>query len=232
MSLNVVLAIFEFVVMVLAISVHDCAQAWAAYRMGDPTARMLGRMTLNPLRHIDVLGTLIWPLLYIFRSPLVLGWGKPIPVTPNNFRRPARDEMLVYAAGPAAHFGAAAVCLVVLLVIKHAVPAAAASLRVAAYLAMSRAEIPTDNLPSFFPVVLFLYFGILTNLLLLVFNLLPLPALDGGKILRHFLPYNAAKAFDSYGLYLMIGFMFLGFQIVLYFFSPLLALFNGLLAVL
>ncbi|WP_263381845.1 site-2 protease family protein [Granulicella arctica] len=232
MSLNVVLAIFEFVVMVLAISVHDCAQAWAASRMGDPTARMLGRMTLNPLRHIDVLGTLIWPLLYIFRSPLVLGWGKPIPVTPNNFRRPGRDEMLVYAAGPVAHFGAAAVCLVVLLVIKHTVPAAAESLRVAEYLARFRAEIPTDNLPSFFPVVLFLYFGILTNLLLFVFNLLPLPALDGGKILRHFLPYNAAKAFDSYGLYLMIGFMFLGFQIVLYFFSPLLAFFNGLLAVL
>ncbi len=231
MSLNVVLAIFEFVVLVLAISVHDCAQAWAASRMGDPTARMLGRVTLNPIRHIDILGTLIWPLIYIFRSPLVLGWGKPVPITPNNFRRPERDEMLVYAAGPVAHLAAAAFCLLILLIIKHTVPAAASSLQAAEYLAV-RVPIPTDGLPSLFPVVLFLYFGILTNLLLFVFNLIPLPALDGGKVLRHFLPYNAARIFDSWGLYLMFGFMFLGFRIVLYFFSPLLGLFDQLLAVL
>ncbi len=231
MSLDVVLAIFEFVVLVLAISVHDCAQAWAAFRMGDPTAKMLGRLTLNPIRHIDILGTLIWPLLYIFRSPLVLGWGKPMPITVNNFRRGSRDEMMVYAAGPVAHLGAAGVCLIVLLLLKHTVPAAAASLQSAEYLAL-RVPIPTDSLPSLFPIVLFLYFGILTNLLLFVFNLVPLPALDGGKILRHFLPYNAAKTFDSMGLYLMFGFMFLGFRIVLYFFSPLLSLFDQLLAVL
>jgi Zn-dependent protease len=231
MSLDVVLAIFEFVVLVLAISVHDCAQAWAASRLGDPTARMLGRLTLNPMRHIDVLGTLIWPLIYIFRSPLVLGCGKPIPITPNNFRRPDRDEMLVYAAGPVAQLAAAGVCLVALLVIKHVVPGAASSLQSAEYLAL-RVPIPTDGLPGMFPVVLFLYFGILTNLLLLVFNLIPLPALDGGKVLRHFLPYNAARTFDSMGLYLMFGFMFLGFRIVLYFFSPLLGLFDGLLAAL
>ena len=231
MSLDVVLAIFEFVVLVLAISVHDCAQAWTASRLGDPTARMLGRVTLNPMRHIDVFGTLLWPLLYIFRSPLVLGWGKPVPITPNNFRRPARDEVAVYAAGPAAHLAAAAVCLLLLLILKHAVPAAANSLQVAEYLAL-RVPLSTDGLPGLFPIVLFLYFGILINLLLFVFNLVPLPALDGGKILRNYLPYNAAKTFDSMGLYLMFGFMFLGFRIVLYFFSPLLGAFNDMLRVL
>ena len=233
MSLDVVLAIFSFVVLVLAISVHDCAQAWTASRMGDPTARMLGRLTLNPLRHIDVFGTLIWPLasVFVFHSSLLLGWGKPVPITPNNFRRPGRDETLVYASGPVAHLAAAALCAVVLLIIKHAVPGAAGTLQVAELLAL-RVPFPTEGLPSLFPVVLFLYFGILTNLLLFVFNLLPLPALDGGKILRHFLPYNAAKTYDSMGLYLMIGFMFLGWRVVMIFFAPLLALFNQLLAVL
>lgn len=229
MSLNVVLALFEFVVLVLAISVHDCAQSWAASKMGDPTSRMLGRMTLNPLRHIDLLGTLIWPAIYIFRSPLVLGWGKPIPITANNFRRPDRDEMLVYASGPVAHLFAAAACLIVLVIVKHAVPGTAGSLQAAAELAMRNLNVPTDMLPGMFPAVLFLYLGILTNLLLFVFNLVPLPGLDGGRILRHFLPYNAAKAFDSYGIYLLFAFMFVGFRLVLYFFLPLLMIFNGLM---
>jgi Zn-dependent protease len=233
MSLDVVLAIFAFVVLVLAISVHDCAQALAASRMGDPTARMLGRLTLNPLRHIDTFGTLIWPLasIFIFHSPFVLGWGKPMPITLNNFRRPGRDETLVYAAGPVAHLAAAMVCAIILLIIKHTIPAAAGTLQVAELLAL-RVPFPTEGLPNLFPVVLFLYYGILTNLLLFVFNLLPLPALDGGRILRHFLPYNAAKAYDSMGLYLMIGFMFLGWRVVMIFFAPLLAIFNQVLSVL
>lgn len=230
MSLNGVLALFEFVVLILAISIHDAAQAWAASRLGDPTARMLGRMTLNPIRHIDILGTLIWPAIYIFRSPLVLGWGKPVPITPNNFRRPARDEMIVYAAGPVAHLLAAGVCLVLLIIFKHLVPGAETSLVAAAQLALRNLSVPTSELPGMFPVVLFLYFGILTNLLLFVFNLVPLPALDGGRILRYFLPYSAAKVFDSAGLYLMFAFMFLGFRLVLMFFIPLLLFFDRLLA--
>ncbi|HEY0264445.1 MAG TPA: site-2 protease family protein [Granulicella sp.] len=229
--LTVVLVLFEFVVLLLAISVHDAAQAWMAARLGDPTARMLGRLSLNPLRHIDVLGTLIWPAIYIFFNPLVLGWGKPVPITPNNFRNPSRDEMTVYAIGPLAHLLAAAACLIALLILKHVVPGAAGSLQSAEYLAL-RVPIPTDGLPSVFPVVLFLYFGILTNLLLCAFNVIPLPGLDGGKVLRYFLPYDAARAFDSYGLYLMIAFMLVGFRIVMFLFAPLLGLFNQMLAVL
>ncbi len=229
MSMDVVLALFEFVVLVLAISVHDSAQAWVAARKGDPTAKMLGRISLNPLRHFDLFGTLIWPAIFIFRSPLVLGWGKPVPITSRNFPRPSRDEMIVYMCGPIAHLLTAGVCLVLLVIFKHFVAGAAFAVQIAAALALRVTSVPTDQLPPLFPIILLLYYGILVNLLLCVFNLIPLPSLDGGKILRHFLPYNAQQTFDSIGLYLMLGFMFIGFRIILMFFVPLLALFDGLL---
>jgi Zn-dependent protease len=176
MSMDVVLALFEFVVMVMAISFHDAAQAWVASYKGDPTARMLGRITLNPVKHFDLFGTLIWPALFIFRSPLVLGWGKPLPITPRNFRHPDRDEMIVYLCGPLAHLIAAAACLILLLVFKHFTPGGADSLQVAAALSLRNMAVSTLDLPPLFPIVLFLYLGILVNLLLFVFNLLPLPS--------------------------------------------------------
>lgn len=228
MPLNLALVIFELVIMALAISLHDCAQAWTANRLGDPTARLLGRMTLNPVRHFDLFGMAIWPLIYIWRSALILGWGKPVPMTERNFRR-RNGEMLATLAGPVAQFAAAIVCLLLLLVLKHAAPGAAASLGTASALAMRDLGVSTEGLPSIFPLVLILYLTILVNLLLCVFNLMPLPFLDGGKVLVHYLPYNAARTYESIGLYLMFGFMFLGFGIILMVFLPLLSFFNGLL---
>ena len=229
MNQDVALAIFEFVVLLLAISIHDSAQAWMAARLGDPTAKMLGRISLNPLKHYDLLGTIIWPAIFIFRSPLVLGWGKPIPITSRNFRKP-KDEVLVYLSGPVAHLVAAAVCLLILIVLKHTVSGAAASLGVAAILARYRSSmVSTLDLPAIFPILLFLYYGVLVNLLLFAFNVVPLPALDGGKILRYFLPYNAQRTYDGMAFYLMIAFFFLGFGIISAIFNPLLAIFNTLL---
>ncbi len=228
MSLQVALAIFEYVVLLFAISVHDATQSWIASRFGDPTARMLGRMTLNPVKHFDLFGTGIWPAIFIYQSPLVLGWGKPIPVTPRNFRR-GRDEMLVYLSGPIAHLVAAFACLVVLVILKHTVAGAAASIQIASALAFRSNMVSTLDLPASFPILLFLYDGILLNLLLFAFNLIPLPSLDGGKVLRHFLPYNAQKAFDSYGLYLMIAFFFLGFRVIMAILLPMLTVFDSLL---
>jgi Zn-dependent protease len=226
-----VLVIFQYVAMVLSISLHDLAQAWAARRLGDPTAQMLGRMTLNPMQHFDLWGMGLWPAISIFfmHSSLLLGWGKPVPVTPRNFRRPGRDEVLAVSAGPVMQLLAAAVCLVLLVVLKHASPNAAGSIGIARLLTLRGMMVDGVTLPPIFPVVLFFYFGILTNLLLLAFNLMPLPLLDGGRILRNYLPYNAQKVYDSIGIYLMFGFFFLGMGLINIFFGPLMAIFDGLL---
>jgi Zn-dependent protease len=229
MPLTFALIIFELVVMVLSISLHDCAQAWAANRLGDPTARMMGRISMNPARHFDLLGMLIWPVLFIFRSPLVLGWGKPVTFTPRNFRNPSRDEMLATLAGPAAQLLAAVVALLILITVRHTVPGSIYSLVIASELAMRNLSLGTEGLPGIFPLILFLYFCILVNILLFVFNLVPLPFLDGGKILTHFLPYNAAKTYQSMSLFFMFAFFFLGFYIIQIFFLPIMAIFKILL---
>jgi Zn-dependent protease len=183
MPLNIALIIFELVVMVLSISLHDCAQAWMANRLGDPTARMLGRMTFNPARHFDLLGTLI----------------------------------------------AAVVALISLVIVRHVNPDTTISLLTASALAMRHLGVSTEGLPGIFPLILFLYFCILVNLLLFVFNLLPFPFLDGGKILTHYLPFNAAKTYQSMSLYFMFGFFFLGFYVIQIFFFPIMNIFQALL---
>ena len=228
-SLDFGLAIFELVVMVFALSLHDCAQAWAANRLGDPTARMMGRLSMNPARHFDVLGTAVFPLIYVLRSPpFVIGWTKPVAMTPRNFRRMVRDENVAILAGPAVQLLTAIVALIALLVIRHVSLPAALSLRTAALLAL-HLPVDTVGLPTIFPFMLFLYYCILINLLLFVFNLVPFPFFDGGKILVNYLPYNAAQTFQRFSMYFMIGFFFFGFTVVMLFFRPLMGLFNALL---
>lgn len=227
MPLLIGLVVFELAVMVLSICLHDCAQAWMANRLGDPTARLAGRITLNPVPHFDLFGTAIWPLLCIFRSPLVLGWGKPVPMTYRNFRQ-KNGELLATLAGPAAQLATAIASLILLLVVKHTIHNGGFILFIAELMAQ-RAPMGATGLPGIFPVVLLLYLCILVNLLLFVFNLLPLPFLDGGKVLVHFLPYNAAKAYEQYSLWIMIAFFFVGFYLIMFIFGPLFAVFNGIL---
>lgn len=229
MPITFALVIFELVVMVLSISMHDSAQAWMANRLGDPTGRMMGRISMNPAKHFDWLGMVIFPVLFIFQSPLVLGWGKPVPMTARNFRRPSRDEMVATLAGPAVQLLAAVIALIVLVILRYVQRGATLSLVIASQLAQRNLAVPTDHLPAIFPLYLFLYFCILVNLLLFVFNLIPLPFLDGGKILMHYLPFNAAQTFQRLSFYFMIAFFFLGFGIIMVFFSPLMGIFNRLL---
>jgi len=228
--MTIALIVFELVVMVLSISLHDCAQAWTANRLGDPTARMLGRISMNPAKHFDPFGMLIWPILFIFRSPLVLGWGKPVPITSRNFRRASRDEMISTLAGPAAQLLTAIVALIVLVIMKHVQPDTVASINVASHLAMRNLGVETATLPTIFPLILFLYYCILVNILLFVFNLVPLPFLDGGKILMHYLPYNAAQTYQNLSMYMMFGFFFFGFVIIQMFFFPIMSIFDKLLS--
>jgi Zn-dependent protease len=229
MPLIVALVLFELVVMVLSISLHDSAQAWMANRLGDPTARMMGRISINPARHFDLFGMAIWPLLYIFITPLVLGWGKPVPMTTRNFRRPSRDEMLSTLAGPGMQLLVAIIALLLLVGLRYAQKDSTLSLVIASQLARRNFAVPLAGLPSIFPIYLFLYFCILMNLLLFVFNLLPLPFLDGGKVLMHYLPYNAAQTYQRISLYLMFAFLFIGFGVIMALFGPLMTLFNTLL---
>ena len=229
MPLTFALVIFELVVMVLSISLHDSAQAWMANRLGDPTGRMMGRISLNPQKHFDWFGMVIWPVLFIFQSPLVLGWGKPVPMTPRNFRNASRDEMVATLAGPAVQLLAAIAALIVLVIMRRVQHDSTLSLVIASQLAQRNLNVPLQGLPAIFPLYLFLYFCILVNLLLFVFNLIPLPFLDGGKILIHYLPYNAAKTYESLSMWMMIGFFFLGFYVIMLFFAPLMTIFNTML---
>jgi Zn-dependent protease len=230
MPLSYALVIFELAVMVLSLSLHDCAQAWMANRLGDPTARMMGRLSMNPAQHYDLLGTIVFPVIYaIIRPPFIMGWSKPVPMTSRNFRNPRRDENIALLAGPAAQFLLAFIALVILIILRHANPALNDSLATAVSLALHNLSVGTENLPSIFPLILFLYFCILVNLLLFVFNLVPFPYFDGGKILMNYLPYEMAKSYEKFGIYFMFLFFFIGFGIVMLFFAPFFSLFNHLL---
>jgi Zn-dependent protease len=232
MPVSYALVVFELVVMVLSISLHDCAQAWMANRLGDPTARMMGRISMNPMQHYDPLGTFIFPIIYaIIRPPFIMGWSKPVPMTSRNFRNPRRHEVISLLAGPAAQFLLATLALIALIILRHVDPTALVSLGTAIPLVLHDLSVGTENLPGNFPLILFLYFCILVNLLLFVFNLVPLPYFDGGKILMNYLPYEMAKSYERYGMYFMFAFFFVGFAVVMLFFWPFFNVFNNLLGV-
>ncbi|MEK7528024.1 MAG: site-2 protease family protein [Patescibacteria group bacterium] len=167
---------FSFLGLILAITIHEFAHALAADRLGDPTPRAAGRLTLNPLSHLDPLGT----IMIFFAS---FGWGRPVPIDPYNFSSPRRDELLVALAGPASNL-----FLGSLLGIIH---------------------LTTDFYHPILQIIA------LTNFSLGVFNLLPLPPLDGSKIFLNLIPIESAikwrEAFDRYGYFLIAIFLFLPF---------------------
>ena len=171
-----------------AVTVHEAAHGWVAALLGDKTAWMLGRVTLNPIKHVDPMGTLLVPgLLILMSSPFVMGWAKPVPITPQNLRNPKRDMALVAAAGPLSNLLMAIIW------------AALAKLGFA--LGGTLDWVAT-------PLVLMGYAGIAVNAMFFVFNLLPLPPLDGGRILVSVLPDRLGwqlSRIEPYGLLIVLA---------------------------
>lgn len=209
-----VIAVFEFVLLIFSLSVHECAHAWTASLLGDQTARLQGRVTLNPMYHVDPIGTLLFPALMIFGpfigfsffGGMLVGWAKPTPVITRNFRKIVRDDMLVTLAGPASNFAIAVVALSVMVAMSLMLPDGHA-LVVSSFLAsLSHGAVMIPQ-----PVVLLCTLAILINLSLMFFNLLPIPPLDGSRVVRNLLPYNAVQVYDRIPIWASYIFMiFLG----------------------
>jgi Zn-dependent protease len=175
-DLSVPTLILSVLVLLCSLSVHEAAHAWAADRLGDPTARHLGRLSLNPVVHVDPIGTLLLPLVAILTGAPLIGWAKPVPVNTARLRRGASDFVLVAAAGPASNIAIAL--------------AASLPFRV---LAGAWADVPTAGAEPFIRMMTVIFH---VNLLLAVFNLIPVPPLDGGNILGGLLRGRLARGFD------------------------------------
>lgn len=228
---EIVLKIFQFAILLFALSLHEAAHAWMASRLGDPTARMLGRVTLNPMKHIDPVGTILIPLAMLFlpfARGLLIGWAKPTPVTTRNFKRIVRDDILTTLAGPVSNLAAAVVSLLVLVVVAKATPIGAMAVKELAAMGGIDPQLMAAS-PIISPVIILSYIGIWLNLILAVFNLIPLPPLDGSHIIRHMLPYNALRVYDSLGMISLILFLFFGGPVISMIVSPALAVFNRVL---
>lgn len=228
MNLHVVLIIFQIVVLLFAISLHEAAHGWMAWRLGDPTARMLGRVTLNPLRHIDPFGTVLIPLLCVYAGFPLIGWAKPTPVTTRNFKNIKRDDILTTLAGPASNLLTAIAATVILLVLKFINAPTVISAMMAAQMGMIDPNVMNAS-PILFPITMLLYYAVLLNLILMAFNLIPLPPLDGSHVVRHMLPYNWLRVYDSIGMIGLILIFFFGARFIGMIVSPMLLIFNHIL---
>lgn len=188
MSLEVVLPVF--ILLVASLSFHEAAHAWAASRLGDPTARLLGRLTLNPLAHIDWVGTVLFPLVAMISGLPLIGWAKPVPVDPRYLRAPRRDFALVALAGPVSN---------IVLAVGAAV-----------LLQLQGGLVPDSGVT---PLTQVLYMAVFINVLLAAFNMLPVPPLDGGNVLAGVVPEPVAQLIDRvrpFGIFILYGLVLTG----------------------
>jgi Zn-dependent protease len=193
LDLDVPSLVIAFLVLIFSLTVHEAAHAWSASRLGDDTARRLGRVSLNPVVHTDPIGTLLLPLIAMVSNAPIIGWAKPTPVNVRNLRQPRRDHILVTAAGPASNLLIATAASLALRVL----PGAASS----------------SALDFITPVTMIATQALLLNVLLAVFNMLPIPPLDGGQILMALLPARVAMQLGflyEYGFLILMGLLLTG----------------------
>lgn len=203
-------AIFQFVILIFSLSFHECSHAWMASRLGDQTARLQGRITLNPMSHIDLIGTLLFPAIAIFGpflgmgmfSGMLIGWAKPTPVITRNFKNIRRDDNLVTLAGPVSNLILACAAVLMLLVLTHTIPGSDSSPSGRdIVIATFRYQLLGGVNPSVQALALLGVAAIEINLSLFIFNLLPVPPLDGSHLVRSVLPYNAVQVYDRIPLW-------------------------------
>jgi len=194
---NILTIGIQLLVVLLALSVHESAHAWMAERFGDPTGRMQGRITLNPIAHIDPVGTVIFPIILAMIGAPVFGWAKPVMVNPYNLRNPKKDNMYIAAAGPVSNIIMAIGAVIVFILLKQT------GFIGSVYVASRGAE----------AVTLLLLNLILINIFLAIFNLLPIPPLDGSRIVEGVLEGEALhtyKKIEPYGFIILMAVIYLG----------------------
>ena len=184
--------LIAFIVLLFSLTVHESAHAWTADRLGDPTARQLGRVSLNPLVHADLIGTVLFPLIAMVAGVPLIGWAKPVPVNVRRLRHHRRDYVLVAAAGPASNLVLAIVAAIGL-----------------GLLTVSPVTLGEPNISV--PVASLLGRALQLNVLLAVFNMMPIPPLDGGNVIGGLLPRQLGSRFDAlirpYGFILLYAVM-------------------------